>query len=70
MTRRNVISNHPDSYKKLVATFKQAVSSEPTLKMAKEQGMEPFIDYWTPEQCDAYVKEFGRVWEKYKGLMK
>jgi hypothetical protein len=31
--------------------------------------MAPFIDYWTPEQCDAYVKEFQGVWEKYKGLM-
>jgi tripartite-type tricarboxylate transporter receptor subunit TctC len=69
MTRRDVTSDHPAAYKKLVATFKQAVSSEPTLKMAKEQGMAPFIDYWTPEQCDAYVKEFQGVWEKYKGLM-
>jgi tripartite-type tricarboxylate transporter receptor subunit TctC len=70
MIRRDVSSKSPESYKKIVATFKQAVSSEATIKMAKEQGMAPFIDYWTPEECDAYVKEFQNVWENYKGLMK
>ena len=69
MARRDMATKSPASYKKLVATFKAAVSSDETAKMAKEQGMAPFIDYWTPEQCDTYVKEFQSVWEKYKRLM-
>ena len=39
-------------------------------EMAKKNGMKPFIDYWTPEQCDAYVNNFQKTWEKYKDLMK
>jgi len=69
MTRRDVATKAPEDYKKLVATFKQAISAKETMKMAEEQGMAPFIDYWTPEQCDAYVKDFQNVWEKYKNLM-
>lgn len=70
MIRRDTAAKSPESYKKLVKTFKQAVLSEQTKKMAAAQGMAPFIDYWTPEQCDAYVKSFQSVWEKYKDLMK
>jgi tripartite-type tricarboxylate transporter receptor subunit TctC len=70
MTRRDTATKSPESYMKLVKTFKQAVLSGETKKMAEEQGMAPFIDYWTPEQCDAYVKSFQNVWEKYKDLMK
>jgi len=69
MTRRDVATKAPEDYKKLVATFKQSISAKETMKMAEEQGMAPFIDYWTPEQCDAYVKDFQNVWEKYKNLM-
>ena len=59
----------PESYNKLVESFKEAVASPKTLELAKQQGMEPFIDYWSPEECDAYVKKFQEVWEKYKHLM-
>jgi len=70
MLRRDTASKAPEAYKKLVTTFKQAVLSSDTKKRAEEQGMAPFIDYWTPEQCDAYVKEFQKVWDQYKDLMK
>jgi len=70
MIRRETATKAPEAYKKLVATFKQAVLSDETQKRAKKQGMAPFIDYWTPEQCDAYVQEFQKVWAKYKNLMK
>ncbi len=69
MIKRDVASKAPDNYKKLVATFRQAVDSAKTLELAEKQGMAPFIDYWTPEECDAYVQEFQKVWEQYKHLM-
>ena len=69
MIKRDVAQKSPENYKKLVATFKEAVVLPKTLELAEKQGMAPFIDYWTPEQCDAYVKEFQTVWEQYKHLM-
>lgn len=69
MVRRDTEKESADAYLKMVKTFEQAVGSAETRKMAEEQKMLPFIDYWTPEECDAYVKEFQAVWEKYKDLM-
>ena len=69
MIRRDTVSESPENYKILVSSFKKAIVSDKTRKMADEQGMAPFIDYWTPEQCDAYVREFQKVWKKYKHLM-
>lgn len=69
MIKRDTAKSSPENYKKLVDTFKEAVSLPKTLDLAKQQGMEPFIDYWTPEECDAYVQKFQTVWEKYKHLM-
>ncbi|MFH0896304.1 MAG: tripartite tricarboxylate transporter substrate binding protein [Bacteroidota bacterium] len=69
MIKRDTVTSSPENYKKLVDTFKQAVSSQKTLDLAKQQGMVPFIDYWSPEECDAYVQEFQKVWEQYKDLM-
>lgn len=69
MIKRETAEKFPENYKLLVTTFKDAVSAPKTLDMAKQQGMEPFIDYWSPEECDAYVKKFQEVWEKYKHLM-
>ena len=70
MVRRDTYRDAPEAYAKLVATFKAATTSPKTLKMAEEQGMAPFIDYWTPEECDNYIKEFQATWDKYKHLMK
>lgn len=69
MIKRDVMQKSPENYKKLVATFKEAVALPATLELAEKQGMAPFIDYWTPEECDAYVQEFQNVWEEYKHLM-
>lgn len=69
MIRRDTAKDAPEAYKKLVQTFKEAIDSEKTKALAEQQGMAPFIDYWDPEKCDAYVQEFQAVWEKYKGLM-
>ena len=69
MIKRDVMQKSPENYKKLVDTFKEAVSLPKTLELAEKQGMAPFIDYWTPEECDAYVQEFQKVWEEYKHLM-
>lgn len=69
MIKRDVMQKSPENYKKLVATFKEAVSNPKTLELAEKQGMAPFIDYWSPEECEAYVQEFQKVWEEYKHLM-
>jgi tripartite-type tricarboxylate transporter receptor subunit TctC len=69
MIRRDTATESPEAYKLMVKTFKEAIEDPETLKLAEAQGMAPFIDYWSPEECDAYVKEFQSVWEKYKGLM-
>lgn len=69
MVKRDTQDKSPENYKRLVETFKQAVSSSKTLDLAKQQGMAPFIDYRSPEACDAYVKQFQKVWEKYRHLM-
>ena len=69
MIRRDTAEQHPEEYQQLVATFKKAVNSPKALELADKQGMTPFIDYWSPEECDAYVQDFQKVWEKYKHLM-
>ncbi len=69
MIKRETAKTNPENYKKLVDTFKDAIASPKTLSLAKQQGMEPFIDYWSPAECDAYVQQFQAVWEKYKHLM-
>lgn len=69
LIKRDTAAVSPENYKALAATFKQAVSSPKTLEMAEKQGMAPFIDYWSPEECDAFVVEFQKVWKKYKHLM-
>jgi len=70
MIRRDTAQKAPEAYAKMVDTFKQAISNPKTVKMAQEQGMAPFIDYWSPEVCDNYIKEFQATWETYKYLMK
>jgi len=70
MIRRDTAQKAPQAYRKLVETFKQAVNSPETKALAQKQGMAPFLDYWSPEKCDAYVKEFQAVWDKYQDLMK
>lgn len=69
LIRRSTETSNPENYQKLVSTFKEAVNSDKVKELADKQGMTPFIDYWTPEECDAYVKDFQSVWEKYKHLM-
>ena len=70
LIKRETAQQSPEAYQKLVSTFKEATQSPKTLEFAEKQGMAPFIDYWSPEECDAYVKDFQAVWNKYKHLMK
>ena len=69
MIKRETAQKEPERYRKLVESFKASVASKQTMEMAEKQGMAPFIDYWTPVQCDAYVKQFESVWQEYKHLM-
>ena len=70
MIRRETAKEAPAAYEKLVKTFQEAIKSTKTQEMAKQQGMAPFIDYWSPKECDDYVQDFQKVWDKYKALMK
>jgi len=70
MIARDTEKAAPEHYHKLVDSFKQAATSPDTLALSEKQGMAPFLDYWSPEECDAYVQDFQKVWEKYKHLMK
>ncbi|MFH1982599.1 MAG: tripartite tricarboxylate transporter substrate binding protein [Pseudomonadota bacterium] len=67
--RRDTVKESPEAYRVMVDTFKAAMASQETRALAEQQGMAAFMDYWTPEECDAYVKEFQGVWERYKHLM-
>ena len=69
LIRRDTTTEAPAAYRKMVDTFKAAMAAPETLAMAEQQGMAAFMDYWSPEECDAYVKEFQGVWERYKHLM-
>ncbi|RJQ55119.1 MAG: tripartite tricarboxylate transporter substrate binding protein [Desulfobacteraceae bacterium] len=69
MVHHETAAKAPEAYKKLVSTFKAAMETPETKAMAEKQGMAPFMDYWTPEECNAFVKEFQEIWEKYKHLM-
>lgn len=69
MVNKGVAASHPEVYKKLVETFKAAISSPKAQAMAKQQNMTPFIDYWSPEQCEAYLQDFQEIWQKYEYLM-
>ncbi|PLX66672.1 MAG: hypothetical protein C0602_11425 [Denitrovibrio sp.] len=69
MIRRDTIKKNPENYEKMVATFKEAITSEKVKVAAEKQGMAPFIDYWSPQECDQYVQDFQAVWAKYKHLM-
>ena len=69
LIRRDTATAAPAAYRKLIATFKAAMTAPETLAMAEQQGMAAFMDYWSPEECDAYVKEFQDVWQRYKHLM-
>ena len=70
MIKRETAAKHPERYQKLVTSFKETMLSPATLALAEKQGMAPFIDYWSPSKCDAYVGQFQNVWEQYKHLMK
>lgn len=69
MIRRGTAEKNPESYRKMVSTFKEAIQSQKVIEGAEKLGMAPFIDYWSPEECDAYVESFQAVWKKYSHLM-
>ncbi len=70
LIREDTLKKAPDAYKKLVKTFKQALETKETKAMAKKTGMENFIEYWSPKECDAYVDNFRKnVWPKYVDAM-
>ena len=70
MVKKATATQSPERYQQLVQTFKAATQSAKTRAIADKTGMTPFIDYWSPEQCEAYVKNFQVLWNKYKGLMR
>lgn len=70
MVKKATATQSPERYQQLVDTFKKATTSEKMLAKAEAAGMTPFIDYWSPEECEAYVKDFQNLWAEYKTLMR
>ena len=66
---RKFAKDHPEDYAKLVKTMKQAMSSEAAATQAKSSGYTPFVDYWTPEQCEKYAADFDKTLDKYSHLL-
>ena len=67
---RNFMDKHPEDYARLTETFGQAMKNETAREKAAPLGMENFLDYWTPEECEAFVKDFETTLDKYAGLLK
>lgn len=61
---------HPDNYKKLVDTFKEVVTKDIPADKEDKQRLQPFLDYRTPEECEAFVDDFMTVFTEYEDLMR
>lgn len=60
---------HPEEYTKLVDSFREAMTGQTAKEKAAPLGMETFLDYWTPEECETFVKDFEVTLDKYAGLL-
>jgi len=65
-----VVKRYPDRYKFLVDTFRETVESEEIKKLGEKSKLTPFLDYWTPEQCQKFVEGYDANFKKYGHLMK
>lgn len=61
--------SHPEDYATLTEAFKKAMHSEAAREKAASLGMESFLDYWTPEECQAFVDDFESTLDTYAGLL-
>ncbi len=66
---REFMEKRPEEYARLVAAFKEAMHSEGAKKQAETMGMATFVDYWSPEECEKFAKDFDVVLETYASLM-
>ena len=66
---RSFKENHPKEYATLVASFEKAMAGEEALAKAKPLGMESFLDYWTPEECQDFVDSFDVILDQYGELL-
>ncbi|WP_022849631.1 Bug family tripartite tricarboxylate transporter substrate binding protein [Limisalsivibrio acetivorans] len=67
--RRDVEKKYPDRYAKLVDTFKEAHFSKKAREKAASIGMGDFMDYWSPSECEAFLKDFQSTLNKYGHLV-
>lgn len=67
---RQFSEKFPTDYIKLYETFKQAHESEATKEKAEGMGLAPFMDYWSPEKCAEFVKDFEETLAKFAHLIR
>ena len=67
---REVAKNHPERYKFLVETFRETLQENEIKQLGEKPGLTPFLDYWSPEVCEKFVKDFDAVYKKYGHLLK
>jgi tripartite-type tricarboxylate transporter receptor subunit TctC len=67
---RSVAKNHPDRYRFLLETFRETLKENEIKQLGEKSGLTPFLDYWTPEECDKYVEDLAAVFKKYGHMLK
>lgn len=67
---RSFKEKHPEEYATLVESFEKAMTGETAVSKAKPLGMENFLDYWTPEECQDFVDAFDGVLDQYGDLLR
>ncbi len=66
---KSFMKDHAEDYTTLTESFGQAMTSEKAREKATPLGMENFLDYWTPEECESFVKDFEATLDEYAGLL-
>ena len=61
---------HPEDYKKLCDTLKEAHGSALSAERAAAMNVDGFMDYWSPEKCEEFVKDFEKTFDQYEYLIR
>ena len=67
---RAAAKNYPERYKFLMETFRETLQEKEIRDLGEKPGLTPFLDYWSPEECEKFVADFAKVFEKYGHLLK
>lgn len=64
-----VKKEHPENYRKLVDSMKVMHGSEEFRKAADAQDLTPFLKYMSPEECEAFMKDYLDLLKTYRPAM-